>query len=61
MKKRIVIIGGGFGGITTMHALRHLLGHQIEVVLIDFRSNTLNKPRLPDVAIKGETVEIKKQ
>jgi len=57
MKKRIVIIGGGFGGITTMHALRHHLGHQIELVLIDFRSNSLNKPRLPDVAIKGESVE----
>ena len=57
MKKRILIIGGGFGGITTMHALKKQLGHKAEVVLIDYRDNTLNKPRLPDVALKGETVE----
>lgn len=57
MKKRILIIGGGFGGITTMHALKRYLDHKADVVLIDYRDNTLNKPRLPDVAIKGETVE----
>ena len=57
MKKRIIIIGGGFGGITAMHALKKQLGHEVDVTLIDFRSNTLNKPRLPDVAIKGESVE----
>ena len=57
MKKRIIIIGGGFGGITTMHALRKQLGHEVDVVLIDFRMATLNKPRLPEVAIKGENVE----
>ncbi len=57
MKKRIIIVGGGFGGITAMHALKKQLGHNIDVVLIDYRSETLNKPRLPDVAIKGENVE----
>ncbi len=57
MKKRILIIGGGFGGITTMHALKKHVGHDAEVVLIDYRANTLNKPRLPDVALKGESVE----
>ena len=57
MKKRIIIIGGGFGGITAMHALKKQLGHEVEVILIDYRTNTLNKPRLPDVAIKGESVE----
>ncbi|GET29428.1 NAD(P)/FAD-dependent oxidoreductase [Prolixibacter sp. SD074] len=57
MKKRIIIIGGGFGGITAMHALKKQLGHEVEVILIDYRANTLNKPRLPDVAIKGESIE----
>ena len=57
MKKRIIIIGGGFAGITAMHSLKKQLGHKIDVTLIDYRSNTLNKPRLPDVAIKGESVE----
>jgi len=57
MKKRIIIIGGGFAGITTMHALKKELNHEVDVTLIDYRSNTLNKPRLPDVAIKGESVE----
>ena len=57
MKKRIIIIGGGFGGITAMHALKKQLEHKIDVVLIDYRAATLNKPRLPDVAINGENVE----
>ncbi len=57
MRKRIVIIGGGFAGITAMHTLKKLLRHEVDVTLIDYRSNTLNKPRLPDVAIKGESVE----
>lgn len=57
MKKRIVIIGGGFAGITAMHTLKKLLHHSVEVVLIDYRVDTLNKPRLPDVALKGENVE----
>lgn len=57
LKKRVIIVGGGFGGITAMHALKKQLGHNIDVVLIDFRAATLNKPRLPDVAIKGENVE----
>jgi len=57
VKKRIIIIGGGFGGITAMHSLKKQLGHEVDLTLIDYRSNTLNKPRLPDVAIKGESVE----
>jgi sulfide:quinone oxidoreductase len=57
MRKRIVIIGGGFAGITAMHTLKKLLHHSVEVVLIDYRVDTLNKPRLPDVALKGENVE----
>jgi sulfide:quinone oxidoreductase len=57
MKKRIVIIGGGFGGIATMYSLKKLIGYMAEVVLIDYRGNTLNKPRLPDVAIRGENIE----
>jgi len=57
MKKRIIIIGGGFAGITAMHALKKQLGHEVDVILIDYRPNTLNKPRLPDVAIRGESVE----
>ena len=57
MKKRIIIIGGGFGGIRAMHSLRKLLGHDVDVTLIDYRTDTLNKPRLPNVAMKGENVE----
>ena len=49
MKKRIIIVGGGFGGIRAMHSLRKLLGHDVDVTLIDYRTDTLNKPRLPNV------------
>jgi len=57
MKKRIIIVGGGFGGIRVMHTLKKLLGHNVNIALIDYRTDTLNKPRLPNVAMKGENVE----
>ncbi len=57
MKKRVIIVGGGFGGIRAMHSVKKLLGHDVGVSLIDYRTDTLNKPRLPNVAMKGENVE----
>ena len=54
---RILILGGGFAGITAMHHLKKTLGHSVEVTVIDPRDHSLNKPRLPEVAIKGESIE----
>ena len=47
MRKRIVIIGGGFAGIAAAHALRHT---DAEVVLIDRRNHHIFQPLLYQVA-----------
>jgi NADH dehydrogenase len=46
-EKRVVIIGGGFGGIAAAHALRHA---DAEVVLIDRRNHHIFQPLLYQVA-----------
>ncbi|HSM71776.1 MAG TPA: FAD-dependent oxidoreductase, partial [Anaerolineales bacterium] len=33
--KRVLILGGGFGGIATAHRLKQKLGNEIEVILLD--------------------------
>src|SRR5258708_4019784 len=46
-RKRVVIIGGGFGGIASAHALRNA---DAEVVLIDRRNHHIFQPLLYQVA-----------
>lgn len=49
---RVVIIGGGFGGLAAAHGLRR---HDVEVVLIDRRNHHLFQPLLYQVATAGLT------
>jgi len=35
--KRVLILGGGFGGIATAHRLKQRLGNDVEVILVDKR------------------------
>ena len=37
--KRVLILGGGFGGIATAHRLKQRLGENVEVILVDRRPN----------------------
>src|SRR5262247_2923981 len=46
-RKRVVIIGGGFGGIAATRALRHA---DVDVVLIDRRNHHIFQPLLYQVA-----------
>ena len=46
-QKRVVIIGGGFGGVAAAHALRHA---DAEVILIDRRNHHIFQPLLYQVA-----------
>jgi NADH:ubiquinone reductase (H+-translocating) len=46
-RKRVVIVGGGFGGIAAAHALRHA---DAEVLLIDRRNHHIFQPLLYQVA-----------
>jgi NADH dehydrogenase FAD-containing subunit len=49
-REHIVIIGGGFGGLTAARALRHL---PVRVTLIDRRNYHLFQPLLYQVATAG--------
>src|SRR5215467_14414452 len=46
-RKRVVIIGGGFAGITAAHALRHA---DAEILLVDRRNHHIFQPLLYQVA-----------
>jgi len=35
--KRVLILGGGFGGIAAAHRLKQKLGNEVEVILVDRR------------------------
>jgi len=35
--KRVLILGGGFGGIATAHRLKQKLGDEVEIILVDRR------------------------
>jgi sulfide:quinone oxidoreductase len=37
--KRVLILGGGFGGIATAHRLKEKLGNDVEIILVDRRPN----------------------
>ena len=37
--KRVLILGGGFGGVATAHRLKHKLAEEDEIILIDRRPN----------------------
>ena len=47
LRKRVVIVGGGFAGIAAAHALRHA---DAEIVLIDRRNHHIFQPLLYQVA-----------
>ncbi len=49
-KDEVVIIGGGFGGLYTAHAMRHA---PVNVTLIDRRNFHLFQPLLYQVATGG--------
>jgi len=56
-KKTILVLGGGFAGMTALHNFKKTIGHKATIILIDPRVTSLNKPSLPEVAIDGKPVE----
>ena len=53
-KKEIVILGGGFAGLTALHHLHKNLGSKVNIKLIDKRKTSVNRPTLPEVALAGK-------
>ena len=49
-KKRVVIIGGGVGGLATAYALRDLM-KELDIVLVSDREDFVFTPSLPHVAV----------
>ncbi len=55
MKKRIIIMGGGFAGLRTFYNLTKE-DHNLEITVIDKRKKVIEKPSLPEVAFDKKPV-----
>lgn len=55
---RIVILGGGFAGLRVLYRLHSALYQHADIILVDPRPTTLQKPGMPDVAMAGKSVEL---
>ncbi len=53
-KKKVFIIGGGFGGLSTFYSLRKNGSEIVDLALADSRETSLEKPSLPEVAFIGK-------
>ena len=53
-KPKILIIGGGFGGLTALHHLKHYLKEKVNITLIDANSDSVNRPTMPEIAFAGK-------
>ena len=49
MKKKILILGGGFGGVYTAKKLESKISHNIEIELISNNNYFIFQPLLPEV------------
>ncbi|HHB79443.1 MAG TPA: sulfide-quinone oxidoreductase [Saprospiraceae bacterium] len=55
MKTKIIILGGGFAGLRAYYRLNEYDGN-LDIKVIDKRSQLLEKPSLPEVAFSGKPV-----
>ncbi len=55
-RKKIVIIGAGFGGLRFLYDVRKQFKDEMEIVIVDERETSLEKPSLVEVALAGKPV-----
>ena len=55
-RKKIVIIGAGFGGLRFLYDVKKQFKDEMEIVIIDERETSLEKPSLVEVALAGKPV-----
>jgi sulfide:quinone oxidoreductase len=53
---KIVIIGAGFAGLRFLYDIKKHFGNEMEIVIIDERKTSLEKPSLVEVALAGRPV-----
>jgi len=53
--KNIIILGGGFAGLRAYYRL-HEYHENINIILVDKRAKSLEKPSLPEVAFSGKHI-----
>ena len=56
LRKKIVIIGAGFGGLRFLYDIKKQLKDEMEIVIVDERETSLEKPSLVEVALAGKPV-----
>ena len=56
-KKDLVILGGGFAGLTALHHLHKNAGSKLNIKLVDKSEVSVNRPTLPEVALAGKPAE----
>lgn len=55
--RRVLILGGGFGGVSTAHHLRELMGDECDVVLVDRRTHFVMGFRKTSAIVGREPLE----
>ena len=56
IRKKIVIIGAGFGGLRFLYDIKKQFKDEMEIVIVDERETSLEKPSLVEVALAGKPV-----
>lgn len=55
-KKKIIIIGAGFGGLRFLYDIKKHFKNDMDITIVDERETSLEKPSLVEVALAGRPV-----
>ena len=52
----IIIVGGGFAGLSALHHLKQHLRHKAVIKLVDKNAHSVNRPVMPEIALDGKPI-----